>query len=310
MKSAGRAALAATVVALLFSGCATVPPRTLAARAAESIPPSQVNAVVGFPLPTRPVASPLVAGSDAAAPVDSAATDPSAVPSPAEPTGPATEPPAEPPAPEPEPPAEPAPVDCAVLKCVALTMDDGPVPGTGKLLDLFARRGVKATFFLLGQNAKAHPKLVRRMVAEGHELGNHSWSHPEFWNLSKSGIRKQLVKTNKLLTKLGQRPKLVRPPYGEWDRDVAKVTRSLGMPAVIWDVDPEDWKVRKAKTVAKRVLKQVERGSIILTHDSLKSTRKAIPAIVRGLQAKGYTLVTVSQLMAGKLHPGKRCFHA
>lgn len=302
MRSSPRLAAAATAAALLLGGCATVPPRALVARTAPVPAPTQVNAVVDFPLPKA--ASPF------------AATDPTAPSVPVEepatptPTAPTTDPTPPPGPDQPTEPGVPSEPDCAVLKCVALTMDDGPSPGTGRILDLFAKKGVKATFFLLGEHARKNQELVRRMVAEGHEVGNHSWSHPEFWYLSKRAIKKQLVRTNRLLAKLGQRPQLVRPPYGEWDSDVAKVTKALGMPSVIWDVDPEDWKYRNAKKVTKRVLKQVHRGSIILTHDTLKTTRKAIPAIVKALQDKGYTLVTVSQLMVGKLHAGKRCYRA
>ncbi|MFZ0530956.1 MAG: polysaccharide deacetylase family protein, partial [Propionicimonas sp.] len=218
---------------------------------------------------------------------------------------------------DPSVPAEPGPgegvaepVDCAQAKCVALTLDDGPVPGTATVLDLFAKEKVRATFFVLGRNAKAHSKLIRRMIAEGHLVGNHSWSHPEFWKTSKAKIRKQLVRTDRLLAALGARPTLMRPPYGEWDARVAAVTRSLDLAAILWSVDPVDWRSRNTKKVVKQVLRQVKRGSIILTHDSLKPTRKAYPAIIKGLRAKGYTLVTVTELLDGNLRAGKRYFRA
>jgi peptidoglycan/xylan/chitin deacetylase (PgdA/CDA1 family) len=185
-------------------------------------------------------------------------------------------------------------------------MDDGPVPGTARVLDLLKRKGVHATFFVVGQMARRHPALLRRMLAEGHVVGNHSWNHPEFFGEPAKMIRGQLEHTNTVLHRAtGQYPVLMRPPFGEVTPKVRKTARSLHEAVVLWDVDPVDWKDRKASTVAHRVVKQAKRGSIILTHDSLKTTRAAYSRIIDGLHARGFTLVTVPQLFGGKMTAGK-----
>ncbi len=207
-----------------------------------------------------------------------------------------------------EPVAEPAPVapDCAKLTCVALTLDDGPVPGTAAVLSLLRRKHVHATFFVVGRQARAHPDLVRRMVADGHVVGNHSWNHPEFWHLSRKAIDRQLARTDAAVKRAaGTRPSLLRPPFGEVDRSVRKAARARGQAIVLWDVDPRDWKDRKAAVVAKRVLHQARRGSIILVHDVWPSTRHALARIIDGLRAKGFTLVTVPDLLGGRQRPGR-----
>jgi len=293
-----RSVLASLLAVGVLAGCATVPPRVLATRT-PAMPVVAVTAQVD-----EPVAFPLTQiadGSSSASPTESA--------TPSAPTDTPT-----PPAPEPSAPASPEPttepVDCSKAKCVALTLDDGPVPQTAKVLDLLKKLDVKATFFVLGEMAKAHPKIVQRIVREGHAVGNHSWSHPEFWKCSKASIRKQLTKTNRLLTHLGATPTLMRPPFGEWDARVAKISRKLGLAGILWDVDPLDWKSRNTKKVVKSVLRKVKPGSIILTHDTLKTTRKAYPAIIKKLRAKGYVFVTVPELLAGELHAGGRYSNA
>ncbi len=196
--------------------------------------------------------------------------------------------------------------DCAKLKCVALTMDDGPVPGTAQVLNLLKRKRVHVTFFVVGQLARLHPALLRRMVAEGHVVGNHSWSHPEFFGQATRMIRGQLVHTDAAVHRAtGHDPVLMRPPFGEVTARVRKVSRALNEAVVLWDVDPLDWKDRKVSTVVNRVLKQAKRGSIILTHDSLKTTRAAYSRIIDGLRARGFTLVTVPELLGGHLKAGK-----
>ncbi len=206
----------------------------------------------------------------------------------------------------PKPPANAAPPDCAKLKCVALTMDDGPVPGTAHVLNLLKRKGVHATFFVVGQLARVRPALLRRMVAEGHIVGNHSWNHPEFFGEPAKMIRGQLVHTDAAVHRaIGHDPLLMRPPFGEVTGKVRKISRALHEAVVLWDVDPLDWKDRKVSTVVHRVVKQAKRGSIILTHDSLKTTRAAYSQIIDGLRARGFTLVTVPELFGGHLKAGR-----
>jgi peptidoglycan/xylan/chitin deacetylase (PgdA/CDA1 family) len=242
------------------------------------------------------VAQPLAVARPAARtllPVDTSLPDPPAAPTPG-PSSPGN------------PPEKTGPPDCSKLKCVALTMDDGPVPGTVHVLDLLERKGVHATFFVVGQLARRHPAILRRMVAEGNVVGNHSWNHPEFFGMKAKAIRGQLVHTDAAVHRaIGRDPVLMRPPFGEVTAKVRQVSRQLGKAVVIWDVDPVDWKDRKASTVAHRVVKQARRGSIILTHDSLKTTRAAYADIIDGLRARGFTLVTVLELFGGTMVAGR-----
>lgn len=271
----------------LLAGCAQQPP--------------DQSLVGDSPVVARPLAAAPASVLPVLSPVFPAIEQPTATTS--SPTPPEPEPSEPPAAAEPEPAGRP---DCSKLKCVALTMDDGPVPGTAKVLDLLKRKGVHATFFVVGELAAAHPGLVRRMAREGHVVGNHSWSHPEFFGRPAKRLQGQLSRTDKVLhLATGHDSVLMRPPFGEVTRRLKQDCRRMGEAVVLWDVDPKDWKDRKATTVVKRVLRRVKRGSIILTHDSLKTTRKAYARIIDGLRRKGFTLVTVPELFAGRMHAGK-----
>jgi len=180
------------------------------------------------------------------------------------------------------------------------------VSGTADLLRVLKRKHVRATFFVLGQQVTAHPAIIRRMVAEGHVIGNHSWNHPEFWGMSAKAIRRQLARTDHAVASItGHRPTLVRTPFGEINARVRKIARSRGDALILWDVDPLDWKKHSAKVVAKRVITHARRGSIILSHDVWPSTRHAYARIIDGLRAKGFTLVTVPELLGHRLKPGR-----
>ncbi|WP_344947391.1 polysaccharide deacetylase family protein [Actinomadura miaoliensis] len=214
--------------------------------------------------------------------------------------------PAPKPAPTPTPTPEPPPVDCARAKCVALTFDDGPMPGTGKLLDILAQQRVKVTFFLIGRNAATYPDLVRREAAEGHELANHSWSHVDLGRASSAKVESELSRTQDAIRKAsGVTPLLMRPPYGSTDTTVAGVAKRMKLAQVLWAVDPLDWQVRNTGTVERRVLKGVRPGMIVLMHDIHSTTVKAVPRIIERLRADGYTFVTVSQLFGKSMTPGK-----
>jgi peptidoglycan/xylan/chitin deacetylase (PgdA/CDA1 family) len=198
------------------------------------------------------------------------------------------------------PPAAGAAVDCAVATCVALTFDDGPGPETGALLDILAREKVHATFFLLGRNLPAHPEFVRREAAEGHAIGNHTWSHRDLSRLSAADQASEVTRTATALAELGVSTSMVRPPYGAY----AASTRALGAALVLWSVDPLDWRDRDPKIITARVLADARPGGIVLLHDIHPTTVAAMPAIISGLRAKGYTFVTVPELV-GPLAPGK-----
>ena len=190
---------------------------------------------------------------------------------------------------------------------VALTFDDGPhFALTPRLLDTLKAKGVKATFFLVGTNAKEYPAIVKRIVADGHELGNHSWSHPNLAKMSDEEVRSQLNRTSDAIeAAVGQRPKLMRPPFGSYTKAQGKwMHEDLGFTVVLWDVDPDDWRDPGPSVVEDRVLNGwknstgVRPGSIVLSHDIHKGTVEAEPDIIDKLQAKGYKFVTVSELLA------------
>lgn len=187
-----------------------------------------------------------------------------------------------------------AAVDCVRVACVALTFDDGPGADTGRLLDLLAERQVPATFFLLGTSVRVHPDLVVRMASEGHEVGNHTWSHKQLTKLSEAQQREEIARDQAAIGALGVRATVFRPPYGSQDAVTRKVA---GLPVILWDVDTLDWKTRDAAATVAAVQKDARAGSIILMHDIHASSVDAVPGVIDALRAKGLTPVTVSQLI-------------
>ncbi|MFG6192347.1 polysaccharide deacetylase family protein [Nonomuraea sp. JJY05] len=197
-------------------------------------------------------------------------------------------------------------VDCRRVKCVALTFDDGPGPYTDTLLAYLAAYHAHATFFVVGGNVVTYPGVLRRTVAAGHEIGNHTWSHPDLTRLSPARVRSQLGRTDQAIRAVaGVVPGLVRPPYGALN---ATVRRQTGRPMVLWSVDTLDWRFRSSATVARRALRSVRPGSVILFHDIHPTTVRAIPRVLRRLTERGYRFVTVSQLFDG--HPPRLVFSA
>lgn len=192
-------------------------------------------------------------------------------------------------------------VDCAKAKCIALTFDDGPVGNTSAVLDALDAAGVKATFFVIGQEACRRPDLIRRMVRSGMVIGNHTYSHPNMKNLSLASQQRQVAQASDCITKAGApRPTLLRPPYGNYNASTLK----LGYAVINWNVDSMDWSNKSVSASTALVMKQTRRGSIILMHDIMPSTAKAVPGIIRQLKAKGYTFVTVPELL-GRPLPGR-----
>lgn len=184
---------------------------------------------------------------------------------------------------------------------IAVTFDDGPSPVlTPKLLDMLKARGIKATFFLIGQNAKAHPEIVKRIVAEGHEVGNHSWSHPALNKCSPDKFRHELQDTSDAIEAAsGVRPKLLRPPYGATNSNLdRRIDDEFKMKVILWSIDPMDWKYRNSERVANVILSQAKPGDITLSHDIHATTVAAMPQVFDGLLAKGFKFVTVSELIA------------
>ena len=179
---------------------------------------------------------------------------------------------------------------------VALTFDDGPRRGTtDRLLEGLKERGASATFFLVGEEAERYPELVRRMQAEGHQVGNHTWSHVRLEGASTAVIQEEVGKTEELLeTLLGGSGYWLRPPYGLITPGTEKLVR---VPMVKWSVDPRDWENKNTDKVVQAILKHVKPNSIILLHDIYDTSVDAALKVVDTLEAQGYCFVTVEELL-------------
>jgi len=183
---------------------------------------------------------------------------------------------------------------------IAMTFDDGPSATlTPKLLDILAAHRIKATFFVIGENVAEHPEIVARAAREGHEIGNHSWSHPNFGKMSDDGVRSQLQRTDDAIkSATGARPTLLRPPYGSITaREKRWIHAQFGYEIILWDVDPYDWKRPGPPVVRNRILKETRPGSIVLSHDIHPGTIEAMPSTFDALEAKGFKFVTISELI-------------
>lgn len=190
-------------------------------------------------------------------------------------------------------------------KHTALTFDDGPDEVvTPQILDILKENNIKATFFLIGSQAAAHPEVVRRIVDEGHAIGNHSWSHPRFNDISIEEAREQINDTqDKLEAIVGFRPSIFRPPYGALDEEKEELVHSMRLSIVNWSVDTMDWSGLPAPDIVKLVREQIWPGGIILQHSSggkdhqLSNTIEALKQIIPELGEQGYSFVTVPELL-------------
>ena len=184
---------------------------------------------------------------------------------------------------------------------IAMTYDDGPHgANTPRLLEMLRQRGLKATFFVCGECVAALPEITRRIADDGHEIANHSWSHPQLTKLGEGSVTEQLQRTHDIVKQItGVEMKVMRPPYGAFTNNQrAWAHQKWGYKTILWDVDPLDWKIRSAAHVTNEILKRTVNGSIVLAHDIHKSTVDAMPATLDGLLAKGFKFVTVSELIA------------
>lgn len=181
---------------------------------------------------------------------------------------------------------------------VALTFDDGPsAEYTPILLDGLKQRGVKATFFLIGENIEKEENavLVRRMAEEGHLLGNHTYHHVELTRLERMEALKELEMTNELIGRItGNTVQFVRPPFGEWPEELEE---EMSMIPVMWSVDPRDWYEKDADEIVRKVVTQTEENDMILLHDCYGTSVEAALRIVDLLKEKGYEFVTADQLL-------------
>ena len=166
------------------------------------------------------------------------------------------------------------------------------------ILETLEQYNVRATFFVVGEWAEEHPESMRAIAAAGHELGNHSYSHPDMTRLSREEIAAQITSCNEAVrTITGETPTLFRAPSGAYNNAVVETARALGSHAVQWDVDSRDWQNPTPDEIVQRVVKNVRPGSILLFHVGKENTDAALPALLAGLQEQGYTLCAVGELI-------------
>lgn len=196
--------------------------------------------------------------------------------------------------------AAPSPSMCSIVPCIALTFDDGPSPEiTPQVLDILAKHQARATFYVVGSRVAGHEAMLRRIHHDGHEIGNHSWNHPDLSKLSPEEVQSQLAMTQRAIADAGvPAPKTLRPPYGAVNEMVAAHNH---LSVIRWNVDPEDWKGGDASKIAEHMVTTARPGAIILLHDTYPATAAAVDQAIPVLKQQ-YQLVTVSQLL--NLSPG------
>lgn len=190
---------------------------------------------------------------------------------------------------------------------VALTFDDGPHAYlTPRILNILRRERVPATFYVTGWRVRKWPGIARRIVREGHEIGNHGWSHRALSRLSNAAIRHEIVRTEHMVRRVtGVTPRMVRPPFGAVSR---RVRRAAGRALACWHVDSLDWRRQNTGRILHRVLRLTasRRNAVILLHDTIPATARALPQIIRALKRRGYRFVRASRLRAPCLAPHPR----
>ncbi len=186
--------------------------------------------------------------------------------------------------------------DVFYQKEVALTFDDGPGGETTKqLLDGLKERGVRASFFVVGENIEGNEQLIARMHNEGHIIGNHTYSHAVLNKISHDAALLEITKTNEAIEAItGEPVEFIRPPCGAWND---KLMYDVNMTPVFWDVDPKDWCTYNSSVVVDRVMSQVKDGDIILFHDIYDTSITAALEVVDRLKAQGYVFVTIDEII-------------
>ncbi|MUT68732.1 polysaccharide deacetylase family protein [Paenibacillus sp. NEAU-GSW1] len=193
-------------------------------------------------------------------------------------------------------------------KWIALTFDDGPSKETPQILDLLKQYEAKATFFVLGKRIDSFADVVKREVAEGHEVANHTFDHTFFYsNVSWGTISNEIVKTkNKIEAITGQSSPWFRPPGGIINDAVVEIAKKNGYTVILWSwhQDTNDWKAPGVNAIVKKVLNNARNGDIVLLHDNVQGSTQTVQAlkiILPELQKRGFRIVTVSELMANKV---------
>lgn len=196
-----------------------------------------------------------------------------------------------------------SPVNCHAHPCLALTFDDGPNPmTTPKVLDILERERVPASFFVVGSRVPGSNALLKRMWHDSDEIGNHSWSHPDFTTLPVAAIEQQIAQTQAVIQAAGvPTPTLFRPPYGAVN---PTVIANVPLTIMFWNEDPRDWAASSPQAVERAVLNSARPGGVVDMHDIYASTAAALDPIIKKLKTEHYQFVTVSQLLG--LKPGQK----
>lgn len=184
---------------------------------------------------------------------------------------------------------------------IAITFDDGPTPGvTEKVLQALSQNHAKATFFMIGKRIKQSPNLAREVHAQGHEIANHSYTHPMLSHLSNDMVTQELEKTQRTIEETtGVKAHWFRPPYGAFKSSQSPLAAALKLSVVIWSIDPKDWSRPGINIIYGRILSQASGGDIILCHDLHHQTGDAAPYVIASLVDRGFELVTLSELLLG-----------
>ena len=169
---------------------------------------------------------------------------------------------------------------------------------TEKLLNVLRENNVKTTFFLVGMWVDKYPESVKRIADEGHDIGNHSDTHPHLPKLNAEKIRNQIEECNNKVEKItGTRPILFRFPYGDYDNKSIEILKDLNMYPIQWNIDSLDWKDKKCDEMCKRIIPKLSPGSIILMHNGAKYTPDSLDTIIKNIKSEGYEIVPISQII-------------
>jgi peptidoglycan/xylan/chitin deacetylase (PgdA/CDA1 family) len=184
---------------------------------------------------------------------------------------------------------------------MALTFDSGSVAGsTAEIMDILRDNGIRTTFFITGQWAEDNPALVKRMVAEGHTVANHSYTHPDFTTISDSGIISELARTEDAIRRIAgvsSKP-YFRPPFGAYDNRVLRVLGREGYKTIYWTLDSTDWREEAtSESVRRQVVNNSAAGYIVVHHSAPEKTAKALPLIIRQLRERGLQIVNLPDLL-------------
>lgn len=215
-----------------------------------------------------------------------------------------------------EPTATAAPVDGAASqmarrvdpdgRMIALTFDDGPGAGTQRILRALNDVDGRATFCMVGERLENYGDTAKQVAAQGSEIATHTWDHQDLTKLDETRVRRELRDSLDAIERTaGVRPTLLRPPYGSVNEEVKAICREMGLKIANWNVDPEDWKTRDAEDIRAHVLEHARDGAIVLCHDLYSETAEAMEGAIRELDARGYQLVTVSELLDARANGGK-----